>query len=289
MKISTLTLIFSASLVGCALPIYSVFAYNDELPAVESRNTLSDEEARGRSVSDRPLQLIEEEDGIHQLVAATPDTPAVRLEQLQQQVQELQGKLDIQAHLFQELSKQTLDNYQDLDARIKTLAATQAAQAAQPVQSQIMPEPGKDNPATEVSVGAEPQVNIKSEDDRALYQKAYSLAQSKKYDASVEAFNVLIKTHPKSTYVPTAYFWMGEIYIIQSKYDQAIESFNQIVLNHSTSPKAGEAMFKIGYIAYARGNNKLALKKFNEVKAKHPGTSAAKQAEQYLKKLHPKK
>ncbi len=298
MKISTLALIFTSSLVGCALPVYQALAY-DDLPAVESRNTLSDEpvvrSASGRSShnsSDRPMQLTEEEDGIHQPIAAIPDTPAGRIEQLQQQVQELQGKLDIQEYRFQELTKQTLDNYQDLDLRIKNLVAAQAAQALQAAQlakTDVIAEPGKDNPATAVSVGPEPKINTNVEDERALYQKAYSLAQTKKYDGSIEAFSTLIKTYPNSTYVPTAYFWMGEIYIIQSKYDLATESFNQIVLNYPTSPKASEAIFKMGYIAYARGNTKLAVTKFNEVKKKFPGTSAAKQAEQYLRKLKAKK
>jgi tol-pal system protein YbgF len=294
MKSRLLALFFTAGLVGCAVPVYSALAYDDDLPAVENRNMLSDEPviksapASGSvSVSDKPMLLLEEENGSVQPAATLPDTPAARIEQLQQQVQELQGKLEIQEHRFQELTKQTLDNYQDLDLRIKNLVAIQAEQAAKVPVS--IAEPGKDNPATAVSTGPEPKAVAVPEDDRVLYHKAYSLAQSKQYDASIEAFKFLIKTDPKSTYVPTAYFWMGEIYIIQSKYDEAVESFNQIVSHYSSSPKVSEAKFKIGYIAYARGNNKQAIKNFNDVKNKYPGTAAAKQADQYLKKLKTKK
>lgn len=275
--------------MGCVVPLHSALAYDNDLPAVESRNTYGDDEVAPNA--DRPLQLREEDNTIQQSVATIPDTPSARLDQLQQQVQELQGKLDLQEHRFQELTKQTLDNYQDLDQRLKSLVATQQTQAAnsQTKNETTAQEPGKDNPATAVSVGTDPQTNSTAEDEKNLYHKAYSLAQAKQYDASIEAFNQLIKTYPNSTYTPTAYFWMGELYIIKSKYDQATESFNQIVTNHSSSPKVSEALFKVGYIAYARGNNKLAIKNFTDVKNKYPGTSAAKQADQYLKKLKTKK
>ena len=283
MKRKLTSLFFSLTLIGCVVPMHYAFAYNDELPAVESRQTDSDEVVL--SNPDKPMQLLEEEGHIQHSVAAIPDTPAARLDQLQQQVQELQGKLELQEHRFQELTKQTLDNYQDLDQRLKSLAATQQAAKAET----IVPEPGKDNPATTVSIGAEPKANSTGEDEKTLYHKAYSLAQAKQYDSSIEAFGQLIKTYPNSTYTPTAYFWMGELYIIKSKYDQAAESFNQIVTNYASSPKVSEALFKVGYIAYARGNNKLAMKYFTDVKNRYPGTSAAKQADQYLRKLKPKK
>lgn len=292
MKRKLTTLFFSLTLMGCVVPLHYAFGYsNDDLPAVESRHTDSDEVVP--SNPDKPMQLLEEDHSLQQPAAAIPDTPAARLDQLQQQVQELQGKLEVQEHRFQELSKQTLDNYQDLDQRLKSLAAEQQAAKEQTKNVTVVPEPGKDNPATAVSIGsdtaAEPTTNSTVDDEKTLYHKAYSLAQGKQYDASIEAFNQLIKTYPTSTYTPTAYFWMGELYIIKSKYDQATESFNQIVTNYPKSPKVSEALFKVGYIAYARGNNKLAIKHFTNVKNKYPGTSAAKQADQYLKKLKTKK
>lgn len=287
---SRLTTLFCALIfTGCVLPIQYALAYDDGLPAVESRNThdTDSDEVVSRH-PDKPMQLLEEDHALQPSApAAIPDTPAARLDQLQQQVQELQGKLEIQEHRFQELSKQTLDNYQDLDNRLKTVIA---AQAAVKTETAVQPEPGKDNPATAVSVGtAVAETKTTVDDEKTLYHKAYSLAQAKQYDASVEAFSQLIKTYPNSTYTPTAYFWMGEIYIVKSKYDEATESFNQIVAHYPKSPKVSEALFKIGYIAYARGNNKLAIKHFTAVKNKYPGTSAAKQAEQYLRKLKPKK
>lgn len=290
MKIRLTTLFYALVFAGCVLPVQHALAYDDELPAVESRNTHDGEsdEAAPRH-PDKPMQLLEENQVPHEPVPAVPDTPAVRLDQLQQQVQELQGKLEVQEHRFQELSKQALDNYQDLEQRLKNLAAAQAAAASAKTETAVVPEPGKDNPATAVSIGAQPQANPTADDEKTLYHKAYSLAQTKQYDASIEAFSQLIKTHPNSTYVPNAYFWMGELYIIKSKYDQATESFNQIVTNYANTPKVSEALFKIGYIAYARGDNKLAIKHFTNVKNKYPGTSAAKQAEQYLRKLKPKK
>lgn len=238
------------------------------------------------SSSDHPMWLTEEEDALRPAAPSIPDTPAAKMDYLQQQVQDLRGKLELQDHRIQELSKQLTDNFQDLDLRLKNLTALQATKSestATEASSTPVPAP------IAVAPVPVPAQAVSAEDDKTIYQQAYSLAQEKKYDQSIESFKRLIQTYPKSTYVPTAYFWMGEIYVIQSKYDEATESFNQIISHYPDSPKVSEALFKTGYIAYARGNNKLAIKKFNEVKSRYPGTIAAKQADQYLKKLKAKK
>jgi tol-pal system protein YbgF len=301
-KNSVLALFFTIGLASCALSMYSdiACAEQSEMAAVEDRNVLSDDLIDKPSIKADPqkegtMWLIEEENGLKP-IPVTLDTPAAKIDHLQEQVQALQGKLELQEHHMQQLTKQISDNYQDLDSRLKTLAAAQqAAQTSKTPPTDALANTGLSEvsapttPAAPVIAPTSVAAPTSAEDEKALYQQAYKLAQDKKYDLSIDAFKRLIKTYPKSTYVPTAYFWMGEMYIVQSKYDEAVDSFNQIILNHPKSPKISEAVFKIGYIAYARGNNKLAAKKFNEVKSHYPGTSAAKQADQYLKKLAAKK
>lgn len=266
MKNNLSALFLKLGFITCALSptliLNTAWAQTEGLPVVESREMYSAEALEQVPVtSDRPMLLLEEESEIHP-VSAIPDTPAAKINQLQQQVQELQGKLEMQEHVIQELNKQITqiaNSHQDLALKMQ-----QAASAPTVSEQDI-------------------------QQDKALYHKAYSLAQAKEYDQSIKAFALLIQSYPQSTYVPTAYFWMGEMESIQGKYDEAIQHFNQIVLNYPASPKISEALFKIGYIAYVRGDNKLAIKHFNDLKVKFPGTAAAKQADQYLNKFTSKK
>jgi tol-pal system protein YbgF len=299
-KNRVLALFFIVGSASCALSIYANLACAEqaEYAAVEDRNMLSDESydkpaIKAESQKDGTMWLIEEEQGLKPIPAVL-DTPAAKIDYLQEQVQALQGKLELQEHHIEQLSKQISDNYQDLDTRFKNLTASlQVAQLSKTPATDTLADtglsgasaPAAPTATTTPVIAPATVVPAPTADDKTLYHQAYKLAQDKKYDLSIDSFKRLIKTYPKSTYVPTAYFWMGEIYSVQSKYDEAVDSFNQIILNHPNSPKISEAVFKIGYIAYARGNNKLAAKKFNEVKSQHPGTAAAKQADQYLKKL----
>ena len=69
------------------------------------------------------------------------------------------------------------------------------------------------------------------------------------YSKAVNAYNKVVKEHPKSTYVAEAHYRIGMIYAdILEKPNSALKTFNTVIIQHPNSLQAMMATFQVGEI-----------------------------------------
>jgi tol-pal system protein YbgF len=189
---------------------------------------------------------------------------ASRIDQLQQQVNQLQGQLDQQTHQLQQLQDQQKTFYQDIDQRLTQLKATPANTTPAPAASSA--------PA--------------SADEQALYQKAFAALGDKKYPQAVSGLQQYLKQFPQGKYAANAHYWLGEVYSLQNKPQQAEQEFQVIVSQYPKDQKYPDALLKIAFIHDNAGKHAQAKQELQKIIKQFPGTPAAQLASLRLKSLH---
>jgi len=208
-----------------------------------------------------------------------------QLEQLQRDVQQLRGELEVQTHQAGEMQRRQREQYLDIDRRLQQLetgtapvsslpsaapATTPGLTAPPPVTGAPgMASTGSANPATE----------------QAEYDKALAILREGRYKEAAAAFNRFLADHPDSSYADNASYWLGETYYVTRDFDRAMTTFTKLVEFHPDSPKVPDTRLKIGFIHYENQDWKAARTELNELVTRYPGTTAARLASERLKRM----
>ena len=216
------------------------------LPAVESLTERS---------QSRSTQVEQAEDSSVEELRA-PLKIGQRLDALQQEVQDLRGMVEELQYQVQSLS-------QGGGVRSSTPASL-----SQPVSSS--------GSSGSPSSGA---------GEKALYQAAYQQLQARQYDVAVESLKKLLAEYPKGEYAPSAYYWLGEVSLIQGHLDEAEQSFSMVYDQFHSNAKASDSLLKLGFVAYTKGDFPKAKQLLQKVLKEYPDTSPARLAQARLQKM----
>jgi tol-pal system protein YbgF len=197
-----------------------------------------------------------------------------QMQLMQQEMMQLRGLVEEQAHIISQLKKQSMERYIDLDKRISGLSS-QAPVSATGKTSKFA--------VTPVPVPV-PAKAMPSEKD--AYNKAYALVTSKRFDSALEAFKQFLVDFPDSQYTPNALYWMGELYqVVQpSDLEAARQAFTQLIERYPGNSKVPDAMYKLGKVYYQKGNTPKSREWLNRVITDYGNgvSSAADKARQFL-------
>ena len=213
-----------------------------------------------------------------------------QLELLQQEVQELRGIVEQQEYQIKRMREEHRDRYLDLDRRITLLnQAASKPVAVGPLKSVIKPEAAQttlpsavapapqSEPVTAALVNPAPVIDKAAE--KRSYQAAFYLVRNKKYAQAVDAFTQQIKVYPDGNYTGNAYYWLGEVLLVESDQEQALAAFGSLLSHYPEHRKAADAKYKQGRIYLQMGDKTRAKELLQSVMDQHAGTSAAKLAE----------
>ena len=220
-----------------------------------------------------------------------------KVQGLQQEVQELRGQLEVQAHDLKLLQQQQLAFYKDLDARVRNepvkvskntptpaldISSSNVAnvQGAKIVKENLVPTPlvaAKVNSTTSRINPADEQIN---------YLAAYELVKAKKYDEALSAMDKFITKYPQGGYTANAQYWLGELYMVKKDYKSAIKHFEIVLQQFPSSSKKAASMLKIGYALADSGKKQDAIIRLQQVVKNYPDTSTAKLAKSKLDNLN---
>lgn len=218
-----------------------------------------------------------------------------KIQALQQDIQELRGQLEVQAHDLKLLQQQQIAFYKDLDARLGNSGA-KLAQSKPPTELSIDSKPAANNPGTAstpakiVKSGPTPQPVVSVSrtnpaDEQISYMAAYELVKNKRYDNAIAAMQTFVQKYPKGGYTANAEYWLGELYLVKKDYSKAVEHF-QIVLNQfPSSTKSAASMLKAGYAYAAAGDKQEAIQYFQKVVRTYPDTPTAQLAKSKLESI----
>lgn len=218
-----------------------------------------------------------------------------RLEQLQTEVAQLRGELEVQTHSLDGLQRRQRDLYLDIDRRLHRLevAGVQPPAPGAGAAPVTPPAPGA-SPGT--SPGLPPLNKVPTpaaEGDRVLdaakerdaYEHALDILKEGRYEQAAKAFRVFLASHPGSRYAANAQYWLGEAYYVTRKFDTALQEFGKVVEQFPNSGKQADARLKMGFIQYELKDWSSARQTLELVVGRYADTTAARLAKDRLERM----
>lgn len=217
------------------------------------------------------------------------------IQNLQKEVQELRGQLEVQAHDLKLLQQQQLSFYKDLDSRLGSTGAKAAPMRAptdmslgtKPLEIQA-PKSAAIKPKIIPAAKPLPQVSrANPADEQISYLAAYELVQNKRYDDAITAMQTFAQKYPNGGYTANAEYWLGELFLVKKEYSKAIEHFQVVLDQFPSSSKSAACMLKSGYAYAASGQHEEAVKRLQQVISTYPDTATAQLAKSKLETINP--
>lgn len=250
-------------------------------------------------------------------VAAQQDNQAlvdlvIQVQQLQDEVRTLTGRLEDQNSELKRLSERQRDQYLDLDQRINDSRGGSAPMAAAPAvsnagrpvttggasadfpqvtQRQDLPQV-RDSLDTPSAVTSLPTPDVEArqvagspEAEKAAYDQAFQSLKQLKYADAAGYFTTFLKDYPGSDYADNAQYWLGESYYVTRNYDIALDAFKTLLSKYPDSPKVPDSLLKIGYTHYELKQWDQARAALEQVESQYPGTTLARLAGSRLRSM----
>lgn len=249
----------------------SHYSYNDEETALANDNTPTD----NNPGSSNNATLLD------------------KLQGLQQELQELRGQLEVQAHDLKLLQQQQLTFYKDLDSRLRNSAVKTTPNepvAELPIAPQELPQntttaAPTEQPQTQLTTTSNNTARTNPADEQISYLAAYELVKNKKFDEALVAMQTFVTQHPQGGYTANAQYWLGELYMVKKDYPNAIEHFEIVLQQFPSSSKSAASQLKIGYALAASGKKQEAITRLQLVVKNYPDTNIAQLAKAKLESL----
>jgi tol-pal system protein YbgF len=214
-----------------------------------------------------------------------------KIQSLQQEVQELRGQLEVQAHDLKLLQQQQLAFYKDLDTRLGGTVSVKAPSAKPSMNLSV----GSHGPASPAKIATTnkaapspvgiPVSRVNPADEQISYLAAYELVKNRQYDDALNAMNIFVQKYPRGGYTANAQYWLGELYLAKKDNEKAIEHFDTVLQQFPTSSKSAASMLKVGYAYAAMGNKQEATKFLQQVVRAYPDTPTAQLATSKLQAI----
>jgi tol-pal system protein YbgF len=117
------------------------------------------------------------------------------------------------------------------------------------------------------------------------YEDALAIFRKGDFGPASTAFNDFIKRNPKSGYVLTSLFWLGNAQYANRSYTSAINNFNTLLSKSPNHMRAAESMLSVANCQLELKEIKAAKKTLGDVVKNYPHTEAAAAASERLAKL----
>jgi len=209
---------------------------------------------------------------------------------LKDEVRTLRGMLEEINYQLQQIKQRQMDDYLNIDRRLMSLTASQVAPdsahgdvgsnaALGSIGDNREQSTVGDRAASEASVNQAPKLAVQVADIKADYDSASNLLlKNRDLEGAVLAFQKHINIFPESPYVANAYYWLGEIYLLQGQQEQSVQSFRMVVDYYADHNKAEDAKFKLGKLYHKLGKTKQAKSLLREAAESNGGAGAKARA-----------
>tara|TARA_S200000501_G_scaffold344092_1_gene355568 strand:+ start:10017 stop:10835 length:819 start_codon:yes stop_codon:yes gene_type:complete len=216
--------------------------------------------------------------------AASDADILLQLQSLQAELRQLRGLVEEQRHAIEMLDRKLIDDYLDLDHRLSVVNQSQV---------EAKPAPDKEElsfsfvplvtaqPAVNELDQAEPSLSIEEEAKKA-YLESYQLVKDREFERAQASMAGFIKRYPSSSYIPNAYFWLGELQYLAMELPLSRDSFLSLIEQYPQHKKVAEAKFKLGKVYHQLGQSAKAKSTLESVLSDHAESTAANPAREYL-------
>ncbi|MFT4826604.1 MAG: tol-pal system protein YbgF [Halioglobus sp.] len=186
-----------------------------------------------------------------------------QLQQLQQEVMMLNGKVEEQAHELRKIKAQNLERYVDIDRRLGNGSAAVAVTTT--VENVPVRNTGSDPAVAELPGEGE------------AYRAAYALVRAKQFSEGVTAFEKFLNDYPGGKYSPNAYYWLGELNLVikPANPESARQAFMLLLNQYPNNNKIPDALYKLGKVQYTKGNRDKAKEFLERVINEYGSTNSS--------------
>jgi tol-pal system protein YbgF len=196
----------------------------------------------------------------------------VQVDSLQREIAVMRGRTETVEYEAEITTSRQRDLYVDLDERIRLLE--ERSQYAPSVVSVL--DGGSLAPG---------QLPVPSGSDRDNYQAAFELLKQQRYEPAALAFQQFLVSFPDSQLADNAQYWLAESYYVTDKFEEALKEFSVVIKQYPDSRKVPDALLKTGYCNYELQRWADARKALTRVQSEYSDTTAARLAEQRLKRM----
>ncbi len=213
-----------------------------------------------------------------------------RLDEAQNEIQQLNGKIEEQTNLIAELKKKQSIMYSDFDDRLQQMEtkinsnkSNVASETATPKEK----EQEVDVPASKaVSPAATPSSAQSADGDKKQqYTQAYDAFRNGQTLEAITQFNALLSKDPNNQYANNAQYWLGEAYRVNKNTDAARKAFNLVIEKYPNSAKVPDAILRLGLMEMEQRNTAKAKEYFTRVITDFPSSPSSQIAAKKLQQF----
>ena len=117
------------------------------------------------------------------------------------------------------------------------------------------------------------------------FEAALAVFRSGKFPDASDAFATFVRQYPRSGYVPSARFWLGNAQYATREYKEAIGNFKQMLAEAPTHARAPEAALSIANCQIELKDTRTARKTLEDLLRAYPQSEAAVAAKERLSRL----
>jgi len=196
---------------------------------------------------------------------------------LKKEIESLTSSIETNNLTISRLEEANQIRYVDLDKRIHLL------------ETKLLFEETQAEESLEQSIN--PLSGLVEEDidsgEFGLWSNSMKLLDNSRYSEAAENLRLLILSYPNGTYTGDAYFWLGEIYLVQEMFEDSSEIFTAFVSKFDDHPRKADGLYKLALAKIDLEDLDSAETLLQEVISNYPNSGAALLAEQDLIKLIP--
>ncbi len=170
----------------------------------------------------------------------------VRLNQLDETLREINGKLEEQEFANKKNAEELRKLTEDMNYRLTALEQGKTTETTE--------QPKSDGTKQLGTVVVDPNkkdfVKEKTDtkdlgDPKKRYDEAFELLRQAKYPPAEKAFDSFIQDFPEHELVSSAYFWLGETHFVRKDYEPASVEYMKGYRKATTGPKAPDNLLKL--------------------------------------------
>ena len=214
------------------------------------------------------LTYLQEDDSIELLLE--------KINQLKKEIENLTASIETNNLSISRLEEANQIRYVDLDKRIHL------------IETKLLFEESLEEDSPEISIN--PLSGLVDEEIESgefdLWSNSMRLIDNSRYSEAAENLRLLILSYPDGTFTGDAYFWLGEIYLVQEMLEDSAEILNAFVLKFEEHPRKADALYKLAIVKINLEDVVSAEELLQEVISNYPNSGAALLAEQDLIKLN---
>jgi tol-pal system protein YbgF len=217
-----------------------------------------------------------------------------QVQQLRQEVQRLNGELEMQKHAMDAMNRRQRDLYLDIDQRLGRLQSGPGGAVSAATPAAVTPPPAPVAPPVSVptapspvpaQTAAAPAKPLDPKKEATAYQSAFNLLKQGRYPESIKAFRAFLNDYRGGSYEDNAKYWLAEASYVNRDFDTALKDFSKVIIDHPESSKVPGAMLKMGYIFYEQQAWDKAREVLQRLQNDYPGSTEARLGEKRLNRI----